>query len=355
MNIRFGKKKKAALIFIIISLTITSCISLYALPFLFSLYVSAILILLIFLFTNKRIKNTNWWKNQFIYTHQFISNLGYRTNLTRNIEIVNIGSTPARFAFDYSGLINGANWSTGNQGLDMDYQILRFYHSFMKEGATVLLPIVPFSSVSAYLIPSIYKNKTYMVKFYSILDYLQTKYLPQFKYVNYWYKYPLFFNWKVIKYLIKDTQEDKSLFSTTTLKNQDNYKNADFWMDICWKTEFKISNFEQPLPSHLQQARSKSILLMQEILDFLIERGYKPVFIMPPISLSLAKRYTPNFREVYINSFIREFKKYKIPFLDYTKSIELQKDEYFCNDLFMNPKGRKIFTKQVLQDLNLIK
>ena len=40
----------------------------------------------------------------------------------------------------------------------MDYQLLRFYHSFMKEGATVLIPIVPFSSVSAYLIPSIYKG-----------------------------------------------------------------------------------------------------------------------------------------------------------------------------------------------------
>ena len=90
------------------------------------------------------IEKTNWWKNQFVFTHQFISNQGYRKNLTRNIEIVNVGSNPARFAFDYDKLILGANWSTGNQGLDMDYQLLRFYHSFMKEGATVLIPIVPF-------------------------------------------------------------------------------------------------------------------------------------------------------------------------------------------------------------------
>ena len=48
-----------------------------------------------FLVSNKLIKKTNWWKNQYIFTEQFVSNSGYRDNIIRNYDIVNLGSNPA--------------------------------------------------------------------------------------------------------------------------------------------------------------------------------------------------------------------------------------------------------------------
>lgn len=148
--------------------------------------------IMIFIVLNKLVKKTNWWNNNTALSKQFVSNNGYRSNLQRNYEIVNVGSNPARFAFFYED-IRGQNWSSGTQGLDMDLEVLRFYHSFMKQGATVILPIVAFSSVSGYLnrYPS---GKHYLAKFASILDGLQIKYHPKFKDLCSYMQYPLLYN-----------------------------------------------------------------------------------------------------------------------------------------------------------------
>ena len=349
MKIQIGRKKKAAILIVLLSLVFTVFISTLVVTILLAFYV----LIAFFLYLNWLLKKTNWWKNQFAFTHQFISNQGYRKNLTRNIEIVNVGSNPACFAFDYDELILGANWSTGNQGLDMDYQLLRFYHSFMKEGATVLIPIVPFSSISAYLIPSIYEDKSYMMKFYSVLDYLQVKYLPQFKHVRNWYKYPLLFNWLAIRFLLRDVEPDKRILYNSDLTNRVDTVTAELLMDN-WKSEFNIKDLEAPLSSELQEARKQSVQLMRNMLEYLIERGYKPVIVMPPVSKLLSDYFTPRFREIYIDSFVREFSECNVPYLDYSKVPEFQTDDVFFNDLFMNVKGRKAFTKRVLMDLKMI-
>lgn len=349
MKIQIGRKKKAVMLIVVLSFVFAILVSIWAVIILLAFYV----LIAFSLYLNWLLKKTDWWKNQFVFTHQFISNQGYRENLTRNIEIVNVGSNPARFAFDYDDLILGANWSTGNQGLDMDYQLLRFYHSFMKEGATVLIPIVPFSSVSTYLIPSIYKDKSYMVKFYSVLDYLQAKYLPQFKHVRYWYKYPLLFNWLAVRFLLRDVKPDKRILYDSDLTNRVDAITAELWMDN-WKSEFNIKDLEAPLSSELQEARKQSVQLMKKMLEYLIERGYKPVIIVPPVSKGLSDYFTICFRETYIDSFVREFREYNVPYLDYTKVPAFQTDDLFFNDLFMNVKGRKAFTKRVLIDLKII-
>ena len=48
---------------------------------------------------NKAYLKTNHWKNQFSFTKNFISNNGYRDNLGRNLDVVNLGSNPALNGF----------------------------------------------------------------------------------------------------------------------------------------------------------------------------------------------------------------------------------------------------------------
>jgi hypothetical protein len=78
----------------------------------------------LFIILNKAVKRTNWYKNIFIFTTQFVSNAGYRDDLQRNYDIINLGSNPARFAFFYESVL-GQNWSTGTQGLVEDLKILK--------------------------------------------------------------------------------------------------------------------------------------------------------------------------------------------------------------------------------------
>lgn len=124
---RIGKKKLAMMVLVsVLLITIAVCFINVTLGIiLFAFYALCLCILAAGLLLNKCVKKTNWYKNQFLYTNQFVSNAGYRDNLIRNYEIVNLGSNPALFAFFYEN-IKGQNWSTGSQGLDMDFEILKY-------------------------------------------------------------------------------------------------------------------------------------------------------------------------------------------------------------------------------------
>lgn len=309
--------------------------------------------LVVFKILNKALKKTNWWKNNTALAKQFISNEGYRENLQRNYEIVNVGSNPARFAFFYED-VRGQNWSTGTQGLDMDLEILRFYHSFMKPGATVILPIVAFSSVSGYL-NRFPVDRHYLAKFASILDWLQIAHHPQLKTVNRYLRYPLFYNIKALRYLIKDVTPDNRLnIVEQPMQTIEMEEDARRWIENCWKPEFNIKKLNDPLTQELREGRKISVRMMSNMIRFLTERGYRPVIVSPPMSSALCTYFTPQVHETYITSFAQEFENMGVPFLDYTHDERFTKHEYFFNALFMNLKGRKAFTRQVLQDLGLI-
>lgn len=297
---------------------------------------------------NCLLKKTNWYKNHFIFT---TFSIPYRENMVRNYEIVNLGSNPARFAFFYER-IKGQNWSTGSQALDMDLEVLKYYHSYLKEGGYVLVPIVPFTSVSSSLkfenMPMQYK-----VKFASVLYYLQTLRLRGGKEAIRWIHYPLFYNIKAIRYLFRDVEKDHRLeIAEQTMESIDLRRDADLLMTY-WKNEFHIKDLELPLDAKLQRSRVQSVKDLQAIVDFCLERKLKPVIVIPPMSEFLAERFTSSIRETYIYSFIRQANVHHIPVLDYLDDKRFSKVGLYFNSFYLNLRGRKLFTKQVLLDLNI--
>lgn len=345
------RKKKAALGFVALSLVVSLLINIWAFAAIVVLYFLLTSGIIIFLILNKMLKHTNWWKNRFAFTKQFVSNAGYRGDLHRNYDIANVGSNPARFAFHYDD-VRGENWSTGTQGLDMDYEILKFYHSYLREGSYVLLPIVAFSSVSGYLDKE--PPKAYLAKFVSILDGLQCYYHPQLHKMKWYMRFPLLYEWKALHYLIKDVEPDKRIeIAEQPMSLMDLEKDAAKWIN-CWKKEFDIKDLDSILPGHLVEGRKKSIIMMREMISFLKERGYKPVIISPPMSESLTSFFTSDVKEAYIYSFVEAVKGEGVLYLDYTADKEFTKNEYYFNALFMNLRGRKLFTHRVLEDLGLI-
>lgn len=331
----------------------------------FSLWISPLLFLLLtglvffaclggvfLLIANQLLKKTNWYKNHFVFTTQFVSNAGYRDNLVRNYEIVNLGSNPARFAFFYESVI-AQNWSTGTQGFDMDLEILKFFHSYVREGGYVLIPIVPFSSISSYLKLE-HMPLDYMVKFAAILDSYQTMSLPKGRKALRWIKYPLLLEPKSILYLFHDTErERRKEVSEQTMESIELEMDAESWMK-CWKDEFHIQNLELPLNKEMLQYRQKSVQDLQAIIDFCLERSLKPVIVIPPVSPFLSSKFTPNMREVYIYSFVKQANTRQIPFLDYWDDKRFTDINLYFNSFFLNLNGRKLFTKQVLKDLNIM-
>jgi hypothetical protein len=312
-----------------------------------------LLFALLFVVLNKLSKMTNWYRNQFIYTNQFVSNAGYRKDTQRNYDIVNVGSNPARFAFFYEDVL-GQNWSTGTQGLDKDLEILKYFHSYIKKGGIVLLPIVAFSSVSGYL--QFRKSSLrYLAKFTSILDRHQINEMPRGIAACIWMKFPLCYHWKAWAALIKDVQPDNRLsISEQVMQPLELNMDALKWMNG-WKEEFNIKDWNVPLTSELQEGRKISIKDLQIMIDFCIERNLKPVLIIPPMTKYLSCLLTDTIRETYIYSFIREANVKNIPFLDYMDDERFSDPSLYFNSFFLNLRGRKLFTKQVLKDLNITK
>lgn len=266
--------------------------------------------------------------------------------------IVNLGSNPARFAFFYEN-VNGANLSTGTQDLYMDLCILKQYKNRIKNGAYVLLPIVPFSSITAYLTQK-KLGTSYFLKFHAINWCKNSEDLKIRDAAKKRLKYPLCYNpIGTLKAIIHDSERDKRLEITEmNMMYADLITDAAQWMEG-WKQEFDIEDLNTPLNATLTEARKKSVEMFREIINYCILQGYKPIIILPPIQKELGKLFTSQIKEIYIDSFIREFENYHLPYFDYMKDERFSESNLFFNTLFMNLRGRKQFTNEILKKLNI--
>lgn len=344
-----GKKVKIAILLYFCSIIVMFVLSwlwLLTAMVLFGIFISLVLIL------NKIYKRTNVYKNNLCFTNQFVSNAGYRLNQQRCFDIANVGSNPARFGFFYEKT-KGLNWSTGTQGLDMDLEIIKYYHSYVKPGGYIILPIVVFSSVSG-LLDGPYTS-SYAAKFSKILCYHPGMKFDIFKCGLRWLKYPLLYNPKNVLKIIRDVEPDTRISITEQpMMATELVEDAKRWMQG-WQKEFNIKNFEAPLRGELLEGRHKSIIMFRALLNFCIERGYKPVMVSLPLSRELCDLFNPKIKEIYVDSFVREFKEYNVPYFDYIYDNKFSDSSLFFNALFMNLRGRKLFTHDVLQRLGLEK
>ena len=305
------------------------------------------------------LKKTNWWNNNFLYTHQFVSNEGYRRDLERNYEIVNLGSNPALFALRYDD-VKGCNWASGTQGPDMDLAILQLYHSYIRRGGIVLIPIVPFSSCSPYLwhhkkVGSDIDRLRYKARFHKIL---QDGYLPgtlgDVREVHRWLRNPIRGNWKIIRYIYNDVMPDRRMEISEQPLQYLELRRAARAMMKCWMDEFDLKDLDLPLDERMESCHEECADKFAEIIDFCKERDLRPILILPPITRVLRMMFSDKAVETYIYSFIRRIqKRSKVTLMDYLNDEELSDSSLYFDSLFMNARGRRIFSERVLAELGL--
>lgn len=285
--------------------------------------------------------------------HQvYPDNIWYREHDERNFDLVNLGSSSARYAFDYSGEpVRAMNWSSGTQTLIDDYKLVQNFHSILKENGTVLITIMPFTSIN---------KKTGLkdaFRFSRVLDSTLTdaQYRMRCRILE---KLPVCFGIPAIKAAVKKFigKDIRKMEGNDVEKNpmSDNQleKDALRWING-WKTQFTIADLEQPLTEPNQEGRRIRIGVMRDLVDFLEERGYRPVWVIPPVSGYLRKYFTPGFTDIYIYSYLRQVDR-QIPVLDYLDSVEFQDKDLFFNSYFLNKKGARQFTHRVMSDLKRI-
>lgn len=66
-------------------------------------------------------------------------------------------------------------------------------------------------------------------------------------------------------------------------------KDTKRWIDG-WKRQFGIDDFEAPLTPKNMSGREYRVRLMRQLVDFCAERGYKPVYVIPPVTKQVRLR-----------------------------------------------------------------
>lgn len=306
---------------------------------------------------NKTLKKTQWYLSLFVDPQHEIypDNEWYRKHDERNFDLVNLGSSGGKWAFDYSGFnIKAMNWAQQPQTLLEDYNLLRHFHSILRKGGYVIITIMPFTGLNKETnLYDALKFARFDIQGEPIQPYL-------FREARRISRFPILLGKVAIKAFVKFLigrdkpsnikEETKMNNNPMTLSELD--KDAKRWIDG-WKRQFGIDDFEAPLTPKNMSGREYRVNLMRQLVDFCAERGYKPVYVIPPVTKHLDKYFTSKFQKLYIYDFLQQVDRY-VQTLDYSKDVELKEDDLYFNSFFLNARGRKLFTAKVLEDLNII-
>lgn len=292
---------------------------------------------------NALYKRTNAYRNQFVDVRKF----SVKGGVGDNIEIVNLGSNHPKFGFDYSGLeVKGENWAVGPETFEYDFAVLRKNNSHLALGAVVVLPIC---LLNFFLYRQ--NSRAIHLKYYSFLNsqdivgYSKKEYICN-------YMLPLFFHPRAIRSLLRDSKKDNRLLLDKNLCDSDAKlnKDADYWID-CWNKEFDI---QLPTPTLKENNRNdiiQNIRILNEMIDYCLSQGLKPVIAILPVTDYLYSKFTPEFIDKYILGYIADANKAGVPVLNYLTDKRFTDPSLYINSFFFNAIGRKKFTKQLVEDL----
>lgn len=291
---------------------------------------------------NALYKRTNAYRNIFVETEKF----RYENRISNDLQLVNLGSNHPKFGFNYEGLnMKAMNWAVGPQSLEYDFAILRKECHHLADNAVVLIPI-------CVLIFFLYRHPFgEHLKYYGIL--------PKEDIGGYSQKtkitlidYPLLFHPKKIKYLIKDVPAvTNNLLIDTNPMNEEQLKvDADFWIN-CWNREFDIDINNLVLSDINKTNIKRNIHLLNEMIQFCLDRKLRPVICILPVTDYLGSRFSEDFVKNQILAYVNEANTQKCPVLNHLKDSRFTDSSLYINSFFFNLHGRKQFTKMIIEEL----
>lgn len=296
----------------------------------------------VLLVLNRLTQRTNW------YMQKTEDATKFRKKIPLDLDICNLGSNSGKYAFNYENTgLKGENWALGPQTLSYDYRVLKNYFSYLKEGATVLMPLCPFSSCIKD-----FEDDKINYKYYSFLHpILILKYSPLtsekvLRFVNKPFQVsPLKSVLRILSDIPADNNKTMEVESLEADANEFIYN---------WKQQFSILDLDAQVTKENKECITYNTVLLKEMISFCLERNLKPVVLIPPTTTALSTKLSETFRENYIYSFIKEANSKQVLFLNYLDDDRFVDSNLYFNSYFLNQNGQKKFTSQVLSDLGLL-
>lgn len=297
----------------------------------------------VYIFLNNLYKRTNHFNNQFVDVRKYWD----ISKFPKDLELINLGSNHPKFALDYSECnIKALNCAVGPQTFEYDFAILRKITPYLSEGAKVVIPIC---LLKFWLYRQDYRGTH--VKYYTflpsgdIVNYSKSEYLKTIK-------YPLLFNPRLLRYVIRDIKKDSRLEADANPLKSDLElkKDADLWIN-CWNKEFGIELPNPILSKTNKESIEVNVKILQDILEYCKLHGFKPIIAILPVTSYLLSKFTKDFIQSHILRYINEANVVDAPLMNYLSDDRFISPNLYFNSFFMNKIGRKKFTEVFVNDV----
>jgi len=228
---------------------------------------------------------------------------------TPKADWVNVGSSTGLFSFDWQAAgVRGLNLAAWPQGTRKDFEKLKQHRSEIADGAHVIIPLCPFTSV------------------------LQANYDARHR--------------------ARTDPPQLAFDGTPSAEELEGFRKT---LDTVWKREFQIRDFGDPMTEANRKSYREMVAVMRELLTWCRAEGLRPVLLYPPAARVFDGEFPESFRKAYVLDYVRDVSDGKVPFLDYWKSETFRDDALFANALMLNVRGRKKFTVEVIARLTRAK
>lgn len=219
---------------------------------------------------------------------------------------VNIGSNSGMFAFDWAGAgVNGLNLAASPQSERRGAAKVKASRAAIADGATVIIPICPFSSV---LPPSYDKRASSPANGLLSFD------------------------------------------GRPPASSMEGFAKA---LDAGWKKEFSIRDYSDPMSAANRAAYVECVAHLRDFVSWCRKETLRPVIVLPPAADAMTALFPARFMENYVYGFVRDVTNgTDTVFLDYWRDGAFRDADLYATSLFLNRTGRRLFTSRVMSDLS---
>lgn len=290
------------------------------------------------------------------FCYLYIVNKNSQENLIINggkghWDYVVVGSSYGRYGIDFSSAgVDGWNFSFGPQFLFYTDKILRQYSKSFNRKCIVIIVVGEIIFVSArktdFNGAERYRrilNKEFLGEDYSFAKRLLAG-------------IPLLFQPLRLIAVFKYFLLGKRNYIYTLKKNMYNLSELEkVAQHRCWEwcSKFGLNDTTSGIVSEeMEKEFSRSVDILKEMISFCVENDFFPILVVPPLSSYMNKQTTPVFVKKMLYDNIEKANVRHIPFLDYRTDCRLQDMDLYINADYLNAKGREIFTKILINDIN---
>lgn len=309
------------------------------------LLIILLLIIISFITVNILYRKTHAYKNRFLAARNIMN------GVPRCIRFANFGSTYTMYAFNsYKELeLDGFSFAMDAQSLEIDNVLLHKYANCIEENATVVFGLA--ACVSLYR----YKMVTDKQKYY---QFLKSYELPNYSLsdaTNRIFSRDIGMKQK-LKRIIKDTDllydvvENYPPVCSEEEKKKNMAGMANGWVKLFNLNDLKSPNINSENQSNLEFNAN----LLKSMVEFCIEKKWKPIFVITPFSSELNQYFGYEFVQTVLYKLMQPAReKYNVPVFDYRTHESFQNDDasYIDGGFRLSKYGSKKFIKLLFRDM----